>query len=250
MFRAPFLKEVYLSDTSFDTSIFPYNVPFIKNNNFHLKIHKPVTIISGDNGTGKSTILKAIATSCGFNLNSGNKNHLYKLNADNIYLPFIKHLKFSWSIKISDGFFMTADNFNNFANFIDEQAKECGEERAYKGYGNKSLNKQSHGESFLSLFLNRFNLKGIYILDEPEAALSPTRILSLMSIINDLSENGQSQFIISTHSPILMAYPMAQLFYINNGIIEETTYDKTEHYIITKTFLSSPERYFNHLFNK
>ena len=245
--EAPFLREIYLQDLNFISDDFPFDLPFIKNNNFHIKIHSPVTIIAGDNGSGKSTILKSIATSCGFNLNSGNKDHICDLNNDK-FTALNKHLKYLWNIRISNGFFLRSDNFIHFANFLDEQAKEHGP-RVFKYYGGKSLNEQSHGEAYLSLFSNRFSQKGIYILDEPEVALSPSKILSLMSIIKDLSNEGKSQFIIATHSPILMAYPFAQFFYIDDTGIKETTFDKAEHYIITKSFLDNPERYFKYLFD-
>ena len=247
MIRAPFLKEIYLHDFNFDSNTFPFSIPFIKNNNFHLKIHSPVIIISGDNGSGKSTILKSIAFNCNFNLNGGSNQHNFDSNESASLLN--KHLKFLWNIKVSNGFYLRSDNFINFANFIDEQAKEHGEVIAYKYYGGKSLNQQSHGEALLSLFFNRFNEEGIYILDEPEVALSPEKILALMRIIKKLTDNGKSQFIIATHSSMLMAYPYAQFFYIKNNHIEETSYDETEHYTLTKSFLDCPERYFKHLFD-
>jgi len=244
--KTPFLKEVFIENFDFDSNVYPFNIPFVKNNNLHFRINRPVIILVGDNGTGKSTILESIAKKCGFNTSSGSY-HLYDLDEEKMLLD--KHLKLIWDIKVSNGFFLRAESFTNFAKFIDEQAKEFGSFEVYKYYGGKSLNEQSHGESFLSLFASRFNQKGIYILDEPEAALSPTRILSLMSIIKNLTDKGNSQFIIATHSPILMAYPYAQLFYIDDDIIKETTYEKTEHYKISKDFLNNPERYFNYLFD-
>jgi len=249
--KPPFLKEMYLDNTDFDSNIFPFNITFIKNKNFHLKFSSSVTIIAGDNGSGKSTILKTIAYNCDFNLKGGNKDHIYTNNKNsNIEkcLLLNKYLRFSWLPKITTGFYL-ADNLMNFANYIDEQAQDYGRKNVFSYYGGKSLNEQSHGESYLSLFYNRFEDEGIYILDEPEQALSPSKLLSLICIIKEISDTGKAQFIIATHSPILMAYPKAQFFYINNGIIEETSFDETEHYEITKTFLENPDRYFKHLFD-
>lgn len=252
-FKAPFLLNIHKRE-SFDSeslSKYPISLPIM--NNINISIDKPVFIISGDNGTGKSTLLEAIAHHCGFNIDGGNRNHIYKDNINESTLlelnQLTKYLEFTWKTKIGSGFFMRAESFINFAKYIDLQAKENGRRLAYYHYGGKSLNEQSHGESFLSLFNNRFGEPGIYILDEPEAALSPEKILSFMNIIHDMEKEGTAQFIISTHSPILMAYPNAQFMYIENGVITKTDYKSSQHYIITKSFLESPERYFKHMFS-
>lgn len=156
-------------------------------------------------------------------------------------------MRLIWKIRVSDGFFMRADSFVQFTNYMDKQLEEFGG-RAF--YGGKLLNEQSHGESFLSLFENRFKKRGIYILDEPEAALSPQRILSFMTVIKDLADTENAQFIISTHSPMLMALPDSQFIYITGNKMKEMDYKDTEHYRITKSFLDSPERYFKYLFDE
>jgi predicted ATPase len=135
---------------------------------------------------------------------------------------------------------MRAESFYNFAAYI-EQVSDL------RAYGGKSLLAQSHGESFLSLFTNRFE-QGLYILDEPEAALSPQRQLSFLRIIHELESSAQAQFLISTHSPILLSYPGAVLFSLDGDTIRHTTYRDTEHYRVTRDFLNAPERYFRHLF--
>jgi predicted ATPase len=135
---------------------------------------------------------------------------------------------------------MRAESFYNFATYI-EQVSDL------RAYGGKSLHAQSHGESFLSLFANRFE-QGIYILDEPEAALSPQRQLSFLRIIHELERPAHAQFLISTHSPILLGYPGAVLFSLDGDSIREIAYRETEHYLVTRDFLNSPERYFKHLF--
>jgi len=118
-----------------------------------------------------------------------------------------------------------------------------------RAYGGKSLHAQSHGESFMALFLHRFE-QGIYILDEPEAALSPARQLAFLRVIHDLEKPGQAQFLISTHSPILLAYPGAVLFSLDGDGIEEVKYEDTEHYKITRDFLACPPRFLKHLFSE
>ena len=135
---------------------------------------------------------------------------------------------------------MRAESFYNFATYLDQVSD-------LHAYGGKSLHHQSHGESFLALFDNRFE-QGLYLLDEPEAALSPQRQLAFLKIINNLERPNQAQFIIASHSPILLAYPGATLFSFDEAGIQETSYKETEHYALTRDFLNAPERYFKHLF--
>jgi predicted ATPase len=135
---------------------------------------------------------------------------------------------------------MRAESFFNFATYLDEVS-------TLERYGGKSLHGQSHGESFLALFTNRFD-RGLYILDEPEAALSPRRQLSFLKLIHDLEREGRSQFLIASHSPILLAYPGSTLLSLDGGRIREMPYQETDHYQITRDFLGSPERFLKHLF--
>ncbi len=198
-----------------------------------------VTLFVGENGSGKSTLLEAIAECCGFSPEGGNRDHQREIREDRSELA--QAIRLSWSPKVSEGFFMRAESFYDFASHI-EQISDL------RSYGGKSLHKQSHGESFLSLFSNRFE-QGIYILDEPEAALSPQRQLSFLTIIHDLVTPGQAQFLISTHSPIILSYPGAVLFSLDGDAIREIDYHETDHYRVTRDFLNSPERYFKHLFS-
>ena len=151
----------------------------------------------------------------------------------------------SWMPKVTNGFFLRAETFFNFAGYIDELGPEV-----YKYYGGKSLNQQSHGEAFLSLFMNRFYTKGLYILDEPEAALSPQRQLSFLRVIRDLEIAGKAQFIIATHSPILMAYPNATIYSFDESPIRSIRYFETDHYLITKRFLNDTEKFLERLFER
>jgi predicted ATPase len=212
-----------------------------------LKLKTNVTFFVGENGSGKSTLLEGIAEQCGFNLRGGNKSH--NLNTgyrfEGYECELARYLQLGWTPrKIYDGFFMRAESFFNFASYIDEISLE--DRRILNAYGGKSLHKQSHGESFLALFSNHFET-GIYILDEPEAALSPSRILAFMSVINDLEKDGRAQFLIATHSPMLICYPGATIYQFDESGVRETRYEDTEHFYLTKSFLNNPESYLRHL---
>ena len=196
-----------------------------------------VTFFVGENGSGKSTLLEALAECCGFNPEGGNRDH--HRGRSQTVLHLAQALRLSWLPRVTEGFFMRAESFYNFATYI-QQVSDL------RVYGGKSLHEQSHGESFISLFANRFE-QGIYILDEPEAALSPQRQLSFLKMIHDLSTPGHAQFLIATHSPILLSYPGAVLFDLDGDTIREIDYRETKHFLITRDFLNSPERFFKHL---
>lgn len=217
------------------------------NNGFELSLTTNVTFFVGENGSGKSTLLEGIAEQCGFNLRGGNRNH--NLNTGHRFQGYesalAQHLKLLWTPRrINEGFFMRAESFFNFAAYIDEMALEdcC----LLKAYGGRPLHQQSHGESFLALFNNQFE-SGIYILDEPEAALSPARVLVFMAIIHELDRSGRAQFLIATHSPMLLCYPGATIYQFNDDGINQTTYQETEHYYLTRSFLNDPGMYLRHL---
>jgi predicted ATPase len=236
----PFLTHIQIDVSGRNMAEFPYNIPCLKDG-LRLKLEHNVTFFVGENGTGKSTVLEAIVDQCGFNLSGGNRNHLYR-PADDI-TPLGKCMKLGWQSKVGNGFFMRAESFFNFADYLDELAKE--HPRALDAYGGKSLNEQSHGESFLSLFAHQFE-KGIYLLDEPEAALSPQRQLTFLSIIHQLEKSQNAQFIIATHSPILLSYPGAQILNFDEKVTP-IKYEDTEHYQLTKNFLNNPDLYLRHL---
>ncbi len=237
-----FLKSIRTIPEMVNPAKFPFSIPILSQG-LELEFSSNVTFFVGDNGSGKSTILEAIAEGCGFNHSGGNRNHSYT-SSDN-KSDLASALRFSWMPKVTNGFFMRAESFYNFATYIDEIAVE--DSSILQGYGGKSLHDQSHGESFLSLFVNHFN-RGIYILDEPEAALSPNRQLSFLSLIHQLESSGKAQFIIASHSPILLSYPNSVILSLDGEEISQVTVQETEHYRVTRDFLENPDRYFKYLF--
>jgi predicted ATPase len=204
----------------------PFTVPAIRGMDT-LDFDSAVTFFVGENGSGKSTLLEAIAYQCGFNTAGGGRNNAHDVNSSQAALG--EYVRLSWLPKVTQGFFLRAESFYHFASHLDQVAKDDPTFN-YQGYGGKSLHHQSHGESFLSLFLNRFGGKGIYLLDEPEAALSPARQLAFLRIIHQLERRRNTQFIIATHSPILLGYPNAKIFSFDLSSIENISYEETEHY--------------------
>lgn len=205
----------------------------------------PVTIFVGENGTGKSTLLEAIAVSYGFNPEGGTKNFDFSTNATHSEL--YQHLRLSRKAYAKDGFFLRAESLYNVATNIDEldQAPSFGPP-LIESYGGVSLHEQSHGESFLAIVQNRFGGNGLYILDEPEAALSPMRILTLIAEIDRLVKEN-AQFIIATHSPMLMAMPNAQILELSDDGIHAVQYADTEHFRTMRDFLNNPEKVLHYL---
>ncbi|MDD5938946.1 MAG: AAA family ATPase [Clostridiales bacterium] len=202
----------------------------------------PVTFLVGENGTGKSTLLEAIAVACGFNAEGGSRN--FRVSTRDTHSELGEYLTAVRGDYPKDGFFLRAESFYDAASYLDSLGRG-----ALDSYGGVSLHGQSHGESFLALVQNRFGGCGLYLLDEPEAALSPTPQLALMGEIHRLI-GRRSQFIIATHSPILMAFPGACIYELSGEGIQKVDYRETEHYCLTKTFLNDPERMLRNLFSK
>ncbi|WP_048065023.1 AAA family ATPase [Methanosarcina acetivorans] len=220
-------------------SEYPFNLPAVKDLQ-SLSFHPKVTFIIGENGSGKSTILESIAVAYGFNAEGGTKNFNFTSRATHSKLSsYIKVVK--GTKKPRTGFFLRAESFYNFASNVDDLDNEASfGPPIINSYGGRSLHEQSHGESFFAVFLNKFTGEGIYILDEPEAALSPSRQMSMLTRMHDLVKEG-SQFIIATHSPIIMAYPQAVIYQIKEGF-EQIGYKETEHYQVTQSFLNNTQK--------
>ncbi|MDA8236150.1 MAG: AAA family ATPase [Clostridia bacterium] len=243
-----FLKKITFDWTNVDDKTkYPFNIPALSRLKT-LDMGHNVIFFIGENGTGKSTLLEAIAFKCGFGNKGGGKYNIFQDPDNSISLESI--MKFSWLPKINNGFLLRAETFFDFANYIDELVDEpfAKRDEIYAPYGGKSLHEQSHGEAFISLFTNRFRGKGFYILDEPEAALSPQRQLAFLRIIRDLEQSGKAQFLIATHSPILMAYPGAVLYNFDGDRVRQVAYEDTDHYQLTKAFLNNRENFLKQIF--
>lgn len=239
-----FKKVSLLRERVADWSKYPFCVPAIASLQ-ELTIHQPIVFFTGENGSGKSTLLEAIAVHYGFGSEGGSRNFTSQ-TTDSVHSiePLVKALRIAFSKRTGRGFFLRAESFFNTASAIDSYS-------SVDGYGGRSLHAQSHGESFLALASNRFNRDGLYIMDEPEAALSAQRQLSLLSILHDLvSRVRDVQVIIATHSPILLAYPKAQILSFDNGLIREIDYKQTQPFEFYSRFLANPEKFLRELFQE
>ena len=226
-----YLKSVDINKQDIPHSDYIYDLPIVKNFS-KINFEFPITIFVGENGLGKSTLIEAIATKYGFNAEGGSRNfnfHTRRTESDlNEYTKLIRG-----PYMPRDGYFFRSESMYNVASNIDDLGIS-------DAYGGKSLHHQSHGESFLSIFFKRFFGNGLYILDEPEAALSPVSQMSLLIRINELVKKN-SQFIIATHSPILLACPNAQILEITESGIIEKSYQDTEHFRVMENFFKDPK---------
>ncbi|MFA9558152.1 AAA family ATPase [Evansella sp. AB-rgal1] len=225
---------------------FPLSLPVIRKFR-EITLHPNVTYIIGENGMGKSTLLEGIAIALGFNPEGGTIN--FNFSSFDSHSNLEQYLRIAKGVnRAKDSFFFRSETFYNVATNIENLDSEPGGGgRIIDSFGGKSLHKQSHGESFFAAFNERFRGNGLYILDEPEAALSPLRQLSMLARINELVLEG-SQFIISTHSPILMAYPHAKILELTEEGMHEVKLEETNHYSIMKQFFTDKERLLHHLF--
>lgn len=228
-----YIKKVVLREDKIESfDAYPYNLPAVKNFTT-LALHPKVTYIIGENGTGKSTILEAIAVAFGLNAEGGTANFNFSTQQTHSDLHE-KLLLIKGARKPKHSFFLRAESFYNLATNIDEIG-------AARFYGEISLHEQSHGESFFAVIMHRFKGNGLYILDEPEAALSPTKQLALLARMDELIKQN-AQFIIATHAPIVMTYPDCLLYELNDGIFESVKYEETTHYRVMKSFMDNPKK--------
>lgn len=248
MISANYISSI-LFDDKLDKNSYLNNLPIIKylSQEKELCFSSNVTFFVGENGTGKSTLLEAIAVAYGFNAEGGSRNFTFSTNETHSELhEYITLVKRGFP---KDGFFLRAESLYNVATNIDDMDNAPSfDPPVIQGYGGVSLHNQSHGESFLAIVQNRFFGNGLYILDEPEAALSPMRLLTLIAEMSELVKKN-SQFIIATHSPILMAFPNAEILEFSKNGIKSVNYKDTDHYQITKRFLDNPEKMLHYLLN-
>jgi predicted ATPase len=218
---------------------FPYAVPALQRIE-DMRLDQPVTLLAGDNGTGKSTLVEAFAEAFGFDLHGGELERLGERPATP-RLAFDRSLEpvLSRWARPRTGYFLRAESFFNVAAFVDSDHEFSPD---LSLYGDVPLHQQSHGQSFLALASHRFAGQGLYILDEPEAALSVSGNLALLAVIHMAARNG-AQFIIATHSPILLAIPGATIYELDDDGFHTATYDELEAVQLTRGFLTAPERY-------
>lgn len=240
MFFDRFISEVSLK-AEIPNCSYLKNVPIVRHlENGPITFDKSVSFIVGENGSGKSTLIEAIATAFGFNPEGGSLNFSFETKATHSQL--FEYLRLVKCFRPKDGFFLRAESFYNAISYIEELDEiKTPAPKIVESYGGVSLHRMSHGEGFLKLVQNRFSGHGLYILDEPEAALSPTRIMTLICEIDRLVGEG-SQFIIATHSPMLMAFPEAEVILIDGDKVKKVGYRETEHYKIYRRFLECPEK--------
>jgi predicted ATPase len=249
MTATPFVSRVSLQRDKVDSfERYPFSLPAVRHLD-RIELHPAMTIFVGENGSGKSTLLEAMAVALGFNAEGGSTN--FRFGTRQSHSELHACLRIAKGIRRPrDGFFLRAESFFNVATEIEKLDEEPSfGPRVIDSYGGRSLHEQSHGESFLALVTNRFRGDGLYILDEPEAALSPQRQLAVLARIHDLVAQG-AQFIMATHSPILMAYPDARIFRLGPEGIEAIAYEDTEHYQVTRDFLANPARMLKVLFDR
>jgi len=221
------------------TEHYPFSLQLFQQTDL-IRLESPITFLAGENGSGKSTLLRAIANKCGIRIWSGIERTRVNYN------PYEKQLYSSISVEWMNGrvpgSFFSSQIFQNFAQILDEWAST--DPGLLEYFGGKSLMDQSHGQSLMSFFKTRYKIKGLYLLDEPETALSPKSLLSLVNILNDMAGAGHAQFIIATHSPILLACPEAVILSFDDIPVKRVDYENTEYYRIYRDFMEDRNKFF------
>jgi predicted ATPase len=229
-----YLTKLKINADRFPTRrCYPFNIPSLCGAG-ELVFTSPVVFFVGENGSGKSTLLEAITRKCGVHVWTKLKRHIAHKNPYETRLA--DYISVTWSNGHVPGSLFSAETFRDFADFIDDVSL-CDPGRL-KYHGGQILNTLSHGQAILSYFRTRYQRKGIYFLDEPESALSPSKQIEFLRLLRQFEAQGQAQFIIATHSPILLAYPGAQIFNFDPPTVEEVSYEETTHYQIYKEFFT------------
>jgi predicted ATPase len=233
------LKKVSIHSRKYpNADCYPFNLPLFHETE-QITFDSPVTLFVGENGTGKSTLLEALAIACGIHIwrDTQRSRPDYNPYEDKFY----KYISVDWSDGLVPGSFFGSKVFQYFAELLDEWAAADRGQLDY--FGGKSLTTQSHGQSLMSFFRSRYQIKGLYLLDEPETALSPRSQLELLNILDDMSADGHAQFIIATHSPLLLACPQATIFTFDQSPVQRIQYEQTGHYRLYKDFMQDRNRY-------
>ncbi len=218
--------------------VYPYNLSILQQTK-HLDFNSTITFFIGENGTGKSTLLKALALRCGIHIWQNDFN--IRANNNPYEEALYKSLSVTWRNGPVKGSFFSSQIFSDFARNLEEWAMN--DENMLDYFGGKSLITQSHGQSLMAYFSSRYRLKGLYFLDEPETALSPASLVELINLLNSFNHKGEAQFIIATHSPILLACPDTRIYSFDQASIMPVSYEQTDYYTIYKAFMNNPDQF-------
>lgn len=235
---APYLKRLWMREDARLDDRYPFNLPWL-DSAFALDLTTPVTVIVGENGTGKSTLIEAVAALCGFDEAGGGKGYRpvdHSRAVDRSGALLAGTLRAAWLPKITAGWFFRAESFFSVARFLDEAARDA-------NAAPPDFLSGSHGEGFVRFFEERMSQQGIYLLDEPESALSPKRQLELLRLLHAIQISGKAQVIMATHSPILMSVPGARLLEITRSGLAATTLQETRHFKLYRDFTEDPEEF-------
>ena len=242
---APYITHIWSESVPNDADSFPWSLPFVRS--LEIDVTTPVTFFVGENGSGKSTLLEAIAVLSGLPMSGGGTNELGATFAFNEACPLATALRVAFRKRPKQKYFFRAETQAHFASLLESRR----DDPDFRGdpfvrYGGRSLHTVSHGEAFLAVMQNWIS-PGLVLMDEPESALSPQRQLALLALMHDRVKRGNAQFIVATHSPLLMTYPNAAIFGFDEGNLERLTLEETTHYQITRDMLGNPAMYWQHL---
>jgi predicted ATPase len=245
--QAPYLIGVSVLGDRVDTTAYPFHLPLLRT--LDLRFDSPVTFFVGENGTGKSTVIEAIAALCRLPVSGGSRSELGGNHGPEQTSPLASALRPAFRAKPRDGYFLRAEFQAHFASLLDARNadpdfRESGD--PYASYGGRSLHTRSHGEAFLAILQHRIR-SGMLLFDEPESALSPQRQLVLLAHMSMLASVGRSQFIVATHSPILLTFPGARILSFDGETVSEVALEDTAHFQITRGILQNRESYWKHL---